>query len=86
MISGEASIGVTYSGEVLYMTRQNPDLAYVVPDEGSAIWMDGWVIPKNCKQQGKCRGMDRFYVQGRCGTLLILIILHTLRQTRLLRH
>lgn len=51
MISGEASIGVTYSGEVLYMTRQNPDLAYVVPDEGSAIWMDGWVIPKNCNNK-----------------------------------
>ena len=25
------------------------DLAYVIPDEGSVVWFDGWVIPKYAK-------------------------------------
>jgi spermidine/putrescine-binding protein len=51
MIGGEAAIGVIYSGEAIYTKRENPDLEYVVPKEGSNVWIDGWVIPKNCKNK-----------------------------------
>ena len=51
MIGGEASIGVIYSGEAIYTKRENPDLVYVVPKEGSNVWIDSWVIPKNCKNK-----------------------------------
>ncbi len=47
MISGEAKIGVIYSGEAIYTQSENQDLAYVIPKEGSNIWLDCWVIPKN---------------------------------------
>ncbi len=47
MISGEAAIGVIYSGEAIYTQRENPDLEYVIPKEGTNVWIDGWVIPKN---------------------------------------
>ena len=47
MIGGEAALGVIYSGEAIYTQRENPDLAYVVPEEGSNVWIDSWVIPKN---------------------------------------
>jgi spermidine/putrescine-binding protein len=47
MIGGENPIGVIYSGEAIYTQRENPDLEYVVPKEGSNVWIDGWVIPKN---------------------------------------
>jgi spermidine/putrescine transport system permease protein len=46
MIGGEAAIGVIYSGEAIYTQRENPDLEYVIPEEGSNIWFDSWVIPK----------------------------------------
>lgn len=51
MIAGEAAIGVIYSGEALVCMEANPDLAYVVPKEGSNLWMDSWVIPKNAKNK-----------------------------------
>jgi spermidine/putrescine-binding protein len=51
MIGGEAAIGVIYSGEAIYTQRENPDLEYVVPDEGTNIWIDSWVIPKNAKNK-----------------------------------
>ena len=51
MIGNEAAIGVIYSGEYLYCKEENPDLAYVVPEEGSCLWFDSWVIPKNAENK-----------------------------------
>ncbi len=47
MIGGEAALGVIYSGEAIFTQRENPDLEYVIPKEGTNVWIDGWVIPKN---------------------------------------
>lgn len=47
MIGGEAAIGVIYSGEALYTQLENPDLEYVVPKEGTNVWIDSWVVLKN---------------------------------------
>ena len=49
MIGGEAALGVIYSGEALYCQQENPDLDYVITKEGTNIWIDSWVIPKNAK-------------------------------------
>jgi spermidine/putrescine transport system substrate-binding protein/spermidine/putrescine transport system permease protein len=51
MIGGEAALGVIYSGEAIYTQRENPDLEYVVPDEGTNVWIDSWVIPKNAQNK-----------------------------------
>lgn len=51
MIGNNAAIGIIYSGEAIYTQRENPDLEYVVPKEGSNIWIDGWVIPKNSENK-----------------------------------
>ncbi|MBE5875972.1 MAG: ABC transporter substrate-binding protein [Lachnospiraceae bacterium] len=47
MIGNEAAIGVIYSGEAIYTQRENPDLEYVIPEEGTNIWIDSWVMLKN---------------------------------------
>lgn len=47
MIGGEAAIGVIYSGEAIFTQRENPDLEYVIPEEGTNVWIDSWVILKN---------------------------------------
>lgn len=51
MIGNEAALGVIYSGEAGYTKRENPDLEYVIPKEGSNVWIDSWVIPKNSKNK-----------------------------------
>lgn len=60
MIGGEAAIGVIYSGEAIYTARENPDLEYVVPKEGSNVWIDGWVIPKNSKNKENAEAFINF--------------------------
>ena len=47
MIGNEAAIGVIYSGEAIYTQRENEDLEFVIPEEGTNVWIDSWVIPKN---------------------------------------
>lgn len=49
MVAGEAALALVWSGDAQYAIDLNPDLAYVVPDEGSNIWVDGMVIPKAAK-------------------------------------
>ena len=51
MIGGEAALGVIYSGEAIYSARENPDLEYVVPKEGTNVWIDSWVITKGAKNK-----------------------------------
>ena len=51
MIGNEAALGVIYSGEALYCQWENEDLEYVVPDEGSLVWFDSWVITKNARNK-----------------------------------
>lgn len=51
MIGNEAALGVIYSGEALFCQWENEDLEYVVPDEGSLVWFDSWVITKNARNK-----------------------------------
>ena len=51
MINENASLAVVYSGEAAYAMDYNEDLAYVVPDEGSNLWIDSWFMPKTCKNK-----------------------------------
>ena len=51
MIGGEAALGVIYSGEAIYTQRENSDLEYVIPKEGTNVWIDSWVIPKTSKNK-----------------------------------
>ena len=57
MIGGEAAIGVIYSGEMLYIQNEVKELGldynlnYVLPEEGTYIFIDCWVVPKNAKHK-----------------------------------
>lgn len=47
MIGNEAAIGVIYSGEAIYTQRENSDLEYVIPKEGTNVWIDSWCVLKD---------------------------------------
>lgn len=57
MIGGEAAVGVIYSGEMLYIQEEVANLGldytleYVLPEEGTNLWLDSWVIPKNAENK-----------------------------------
>ena len=49
MIQGNAALGVVYSGDATYIMDSNENMEYVVPEEGSNLWVDGMVIPTTSK-------------------------------------
>lgn len=49
MIAGNATIGVVYSGDGCLACEGNEDLEYVIPKEGTNVWVDGWVMTKDCQ-------------------------------------
>ena len=49
MINGESAAAVTFSGEAASMLEENEHLHYVIPEEGSNLWFDNFVIPKTAK-------------------------------------
>lgn len=57
MLNGEAAVGVIYSGELLYLQEEaellnlDYELKYVIPEEGSNVWIDSWVIPYNARNK-----------------------------------
>ncbi len=60
MIGNEAAIGVIYSGEAIYTQKENPDLEYIIPKEGSNIWIDSWVIPQNAENKENAEAFINF--------------------------
>ncbi|MDF2545142.1 MAG: spermidine/putrescine transporter substrate-binding protein [Anaerosolibacter sp.] len=45
MIAGEAAMALTWSGDAMLLVEENPDLAYVIPKEGTNLWFDAMAIP-----------------------------------------
>ncbi len=66
MIGGEAALGVIYSGEMLYIQEEvanqglEYDLEYVIPEEGTNVWLDSWVIPSNAKNKENAEAWINF--------------------------
>ena len=51
MVSDAAALAMAYSGEVLALQEENPNLAYALPEEGSNFFIDAWVIPANAENK-----------------------------------
>lgn len=51
MVQNEAAIGITWSGEAHEMMENNSHLHYLVPEQGSNLWFDNFVVPKTAKNK-----------------------------------
>jgi spermidine/putrescine transport system substrate-binding protein len=43
-------MAVAYSGDANYLMSENDKLGFYVPEEGTNVWMDGFVIPKGAEE------------------------------------
>ena len=51
MIGSEAAVGVYYSGDAITMIDDNPDLAWVFPEEGTVLSVDSMAIPATSEHE-----------------------------------
>ncbi|WP_236995080.1 polyamine ABC transporter substrate-binding protein [Heliomicrobium modesticaldum] len=50
-ITEEAWIGTMWSGDAAFVYKDNKDVAFVIPKEGTTIWADTLAIPKGAKHR-----------------------------------
>lgn len=50
VVAGNAAMALVYSGEAYLGREYNENLEYVIPKEGSQVWLDSWGVTKNCKK------------------------------------
>lgn len=58
--SGEFLLVHSYSGDILQVRRENPDVAFAIPREGTAISVDDLVIPKTAREAGLAHAFINF--------------------------
>jgi len=46
LISGDAVLGIVWTGDVFLAAQANPAIKYVYPKEGVILWQDNYAIPK----------------------------------------
>jgi spermidine/putrescine transport system substrate-binding protein len=45
--SGDVWIAYGWSGDIYQVARDNPDIRFFIPEEGTYLWVDNMVIPRN---------------------------------------
>lgn len=63
MQSGEAALAPYYAGDALTMIADNPDLAFVIPEEGTNRFVDAMVIPKGVRYQKEAEQFINFMLE-----------------------
>ena len=64
IIKGKYDVNLCWSGDAVYALdlaeEEDFYLNYVIPEEGSNIWFDGWVIPKSSKNPNLAQELMNF--------------------------
>ncbi len=49
MAQGRNALGLCYSGDATYIMSENENMGFYMPEEGTNLWYDSMVIPKNAE-------------------------------------
>jgi spermidine/putrescine transport system substrate-binding protein len=60
---GEVDLAFEWSGDIFQVMEENPDLRYVIPKEGSLVWVDTFAIPKNAPHKALAEAFINFTLE-----------------------
>ncbi len=63
LADGSLAITMAWSGDVFQLQFDNPDLRFVVPDEGGILWVDNMAIPRNAEHPNDALAMMDYVYQ-----------------------
>ncbi|MDD6042252.1 MAG: extracellular solute-binding protein [Eubacteriaceae bacterium] len=63
ILGGSVDIAAIWSGEVLYSQEEDPDLAFVVPEEGSEQFIDAWAVPASARNKNSGEAWINFMLK-----------------------
>ncbi len=71
LADGRAVIGIVFSGNAALAKRANPDIAYVLPEEGGGIWFDNLAIPAGAPNPDAAAALLDYLLRAESGLAVI---------------
>ena len=71
LASGETVLAQGWSGEIAMAQAQNPDIAFVVPAEGTFVFVDNWAIPKGARQKELAEDFVNFVLRPEISAMIV---------------
>ncbi|MGV9565998.1 polyamine ABC transporter substrate-binding protein [Streptomyces sp. NPDC003480] len=63
LVSGDVLACQAYSGDVIQLQADNPDIRFVVPEEGAELWSDSLMIPDRARHKANAERLVDYYYQ-----------------------
>jgi spermidine/putrescine transport system substrate-binding protein len=63
LAAGNIAAAIAWSGDVIQLQFDNPDLQFVVPDEGASLWSDNMLVPNNAEHKANAEALMNYYYQ-----------------------
>ncbi len=67
LASREVDIAQEWNGDIIQVMKEDEDLAYAVPTEGSLLWQDAMAIPKGAPQPENAHAFMNFVLDADVG-------------------
>ncbi len=71
LASGETVLAHGWSGEIAMAQSQNPDIAFVIPTEGTFVFVDNWAIPKGARQKELAEDFINFVLRPEISAMIV---------------
>jgi len=71
LASGETVLAHGWSGEIAMAQSQNPDIAFVIPAEGTFVFVDNWAIPKGTRQKELAEAFINFVLRPDISAMIV---------------
>jgi spermidine/putrescine transport system substrate-binding protein len=62
---GEVDLAFEWNGDIQQVMKENPDLRYAIPKEGSIIWIDNMAIPRSAPHRKTAEQFINFMLEPR---------------------
>ena len=59
--NGDIAAAIAWSGDVAQITVDNPDVRFVIPDEGGMLWSDNFMIPYTSEKPAEATEFINFF-------------------------
>ncbi|MEU7059688.1 spermidine/putrescine ABC transporter substrate-binding protein [Streptomyces sp. NPDC046197] len=63
LVSGDVLACQAYSGDVIQLQADNPDIRFVVPEEGAELWADSLMIPNRARHKANAERLVDYYYE-----------------------
>lgn len=70
LVAGDVDLVLEWSGDIFQVIEENPDIRYVIPEEGSMIWVDNMCIPNTAPHPEMAEAFMNYLLEPEVGAQL----------------